>query len=131
MGINGKGEESQRRESRERCEGGCDEEEEEKRRRERGDEADDWVHFRPTSKPENNKSLTLSPAVMSSPNYHGSLSLTPFQVTMTSAQLEQLKRDVESARLPPRTFENGSTDFGVSHAWMSSTLKYWREEFDW
>ena len=55
MGINGKGEESQRCESRERCEGRCDEDEEEKRRRERGDEADNWVHFRPTSKRENNK----------------------------------------------------------------------------
>lgn len=67
---------------------------------------------------------------MSTPNYHGTLPLTPFKVDL-SDKVEQMKRDVESARLPPRTFENGSDNFGVSHAWMSSTLKYWREEFDW
>ena len=50
---------------------------------------------------------------------------------MSSERVEQLMRDVRGAKLPPRTFENGSDNFGVSHAWMSSTLNYWREEFDW
>ena len=62
------------------------------------------------------------------------LQVKPYEIKVSDEELQHFKQLLTLSRLAPLTYENNQTDpnkFGVTREWMSSTKKYWENDYDW
>ena len=58
--------------------------------------------------------------------------ISPFRVAIPQTDIEDLKRRVNDAPKPHRTFENSTTDedLGITREWLTHAVDEWKR-FDW
>lgn len=54
-----------------------------------------------------------------------------FRPGFTQSQLEGLKKDLNSCKLPSPTYQSSLPKYGITHSWMVEALRYWKEDFNW
>lgn len=61
------------------------------------------------------------------------IELSKFIVNIPEADLQDLKDQLRTSKLGPKTYENMGADgrFGVTYEWMSQAKAYWETTFDW
>ena len=53
-----------------------------------------------------------------------------FQIHFSEGQLDDLRRRIDVARLPP-AFPGGDWKFGMDNGYLDTLLAYWRDSYDW
>lgn len=58
--------------------------------------------------------------------------ISPFTVNIAQGKIDDLKRRINDAVKPRKTFENSTTDepVGVTYDWLTNALEEWKT-FDW
>ena len=60
------------------------------------------------------------------------IKIDPHSVNIPQEKIDDLKRRINDAPKPRKTFENSSTDepLGLTHEWLTGAIEKWKS-FDW
>lgn len=64
---------------------------------------------------------------------NATISVTPFKPTFSDDELRRLRERIGECRrtMPRVNYAMQQEQYGVTHEWLSNTMKYWETTFDW